>query len=137
MHGGGISAGDKVDSDVFGKYVADQGMAFVSVNFRMYPQAVYPQFIRDAAEAVGWVYKNIGKYGNCEDIYIGGNSVGAYISTMLCFDDKYLTQYKIPDGMIEGYIHDAGLPTTHFNVLRERGIDSRRIIVDEASSFFI
>ena len=136
MHGGGIIAGDKSDAEVVGKYVAEQGIAFVSVNYRMYPQATYPQFICDAAEAVSWVYKNIGQYGTNEGIYIGGSSAGGYISMMLCFDDKYSAQYKIPDEVIKGYIHDAGQPTTHFNVLRERDIDSRRIIVDEAAPLF-
>ena len=49
---------------------------------------------------------------------------------------KYLAPYKIPEGTIKGYIHDAGQPTTHFNVLTERGVDSRRIIVDEAAPLF-
>lgn len=136
MHGGGIEAGDKSDARVVGEYVASQGTAFVSINYRMYPQAVYPQFICDAAEAVGWVFNNIGKYGKCEGIYIGGSSAGGYISMMLCFDDKYLSPYNLPAGTIKGYIHDAGQPTTHFNVLRERGIDSRRVIIDEAAPIY-
>ena len=135
-HGGGLEAGDKSSLEMVGKYMAEQGIAFVSINYRMYPKAVYPQFICDAAEAVWWIHKNIGEYGNCEGIYIGGNSAGAYISMMLCFDNKYLAPYNIPDGVIKGYIHDAGQPTTHFNVLRERGIDPRRVIIDEASPIF-
>ena len=102
----------------------------------MYPQAIYPQFICDAAEAVGWIHKNISEYGKCEGIYIGGSSAGGYISMMLCFDDKYLLPYKLPENIIRGYIHDAGQPTTHFNVLRERGIDSRRVIIDEAAPMY-
>ena len=128
--------GDKTNAKIVGEYVASQGIAFVSINYRMYPQAMYPQFICDSAEAVAWVYKNIGKYGKCEGIYIGGSSAGGYLSMMLCFDDEYLAPYEIPEGIIKGYIHDAGQPTTHFNVLTERGIDSRRIIVDEAAPLF-
>ena len=135
-HGGGIEAGDKSSMKQVGEYVASMGIAFVSINYRMYPQAAYPQFICDMAEAVCWIYKNIGECGNMEGIYIGGSSAGGYLSMMLCFDEKYLKPYKIPDGIIKGYIHDAGQPTTHFNVLRERGIDSRRIIVDEAAPLF-
>ena len=136
MHGGGIEAGDKSGVGVVGEYVANQGIAFVSINYRLYPQATYPQFICDAAEAVGWIYNNIGEYGKCEGIYIGGSSAGGYLSMMLCFDDKYLSPYKIPSGVIKGYIHDAGQPTTHFNVLRERGIDYRRVIIDEAAPMY-
>ena len=136
MHGGGIEAGDKSSAKIVGEYVAEQGIAFVSINYRMYPQAMYPQFICDAAEAVSWVYKNISEYGNCEGIYIGGSSAGGYISMMLCFDDRYLAPYKIPGGIIKGYVHDAGQPTAHFNVLRERGIDSRRVIIDESAPLY-
>ena len=136
MHGGGMEKGDKSRAKTVGEYVASQGIAFVSINYRMYPQAMYPQFICDSAEAVAWVYNNIGEYGKCEGIYIGGSSAGGYLSMMLCFDNKYLAPYKIPEGVIKGYIHDAGQPTTHFNVLRERGIDSRRVIVDEAAPIY-
>lgn len=136
IHGGGLVGGDKADTGDVGRYLADHGMAFVSVNYRMYPDAVYPQFICDAAEAVGWVYENIGTYGSCEGIYIGGSSAGGYISMMLCFDKQYLAPYGLPDGVIKGYLHDAGQPTAHFKVLEKRGIDSRRIIVDETAPMY-
>ena len=35
-----------------------------------------------------------------------------------------------------GFVHDAGQPTCHFNVLRERGIDTRRIIVDDSAALY-
>lgn len=137
MHGGGIEKGDKAGNNVtVGEYVANHGAAFVSINYRMYPQAVYPEFLRDAAEAIGWVHKNIGQYGNCEGIYVGGSSAGGYMSMMLCFDSKYLAPYKLPEGTIKGYIHDAGQPTTHFNVVRERGLDPRLVIIDEAAPIY-
>ena len=37
---------------------------------------------------------------------------------------------------VAGFLHDAGQPTTHFNVLRERGMDTRRIVVDEAAPLY-
>ena len=36
----------------------------------------------------------------------------------------------------KGFVLDAGQPTAHFNVLKERGIDSRRIIVDESAPLY-
>ena len=136
IHGGGIVEGDKSTKAKVGEYLTKQGIAFVSVNYRLYPEAVYPEFIMDSAEAVAWVYKNIGEYGNCEGIYIGGSSAGGYISMMLCFDKKYLNPYNLPEDSIKGYIHDAGQPTAHFNVLKERGIDSRKVIIDETAPLF-
>ena len=55
---------------------------------------------------------------------------------MLCFDKRWLAPYKLPADAVTAYFHDAGQPTTHFNVLRERGIDSRRVIVDEAAPLY-
>ncbi len=136
MHGGGLEHGDKTTRRTVGRYIAEHGIAFIPINYRLYPQAVYPEYICDAAEAIGWIYKHIGEYGNCDGIYVGGSSAGAYISMMLCFDDRYLAPYMLPKDTIKGYIHDAGQPTTHFNILRERGIDSRRVVIDEAAPLY-
>lgn len=69
IHGGGLQGGDKSRENVVAQYLASQGIAFVSINYRMYPHAVYPQFICDSAEAVDWVYKNIDDYGKSDGIY--------------------------------------------------------------------
>jgi hypothetical protein len=136
FHGGGIESGSKDIGEQIPKEIAEAGICFVSVNYRMYPDAKYPEFNEDCAEAVNWVNKNIHKYGNVTNIYIGGSSAGGYLSMMLCFDEKYLGKYNLKPTDFKGYILDAGQPTVHFNVLRERGIDSRRIIVDEAAPIY-
>lgn len=118
------------------EFLTDNNIALVSANYRLYPDAVYPDFIRDAATAVAWVFSNVGKYGKCDKIYVGGSSAGAYLSMMLCFDKKWLAPYQIKPTDIAGFVHRAGQPTTHFNVLRERGIDSRRIIIDDAAPIY-
>ncbi|MBO7169944.1 MAG: alpha/beta hydrolase [Clostridia bacterium] len=136
FHGGGIETGDKTDNVFFFEHLVAQGIAVVSANYRMYPFAVYPEFIRDAAAAVAWTKKHIGEYGSCEGLFVGGSSAGGYISMMLCFDHSYLAVHRIKPTDVMGYVHDAGQPTTHFNVLRERGLDPRRVIVDEAAPLY-
>lgn len=136
MHGGGLENGDKAWSDAFGEYVTARGVAVASINYRMYPTAVYPEFVRDSAAAVAWVKKHIGEYGDCRRVFVGGSSAGGYLSMMLCFDKRWLAPYKIDPAEIDGYIHDAGQPTCHFNVLRERGIDSRRVIIDDSAPLY-
>ncbi len=133
FHGGGLTSGDKERHPVLYNYLVEHGIAVVSANYRMYPTARYPDFLHDAARAVAWVFKNI---PNTEGIYIGGSSAGGYISQMLCFDPSYLAAHGIQTRDIAGYVHDAGQPTCHFNVLKERGIDSRRVIVDEAAPIY-
>lgn len=136
FHGGGIEGGDKTQDKDFPLFLANNGIAVVSANYRMYPNAKYPEFIEDSARVVAWVKENIKNYGKCEKIFVGGSSAGGYISMMLCFDESYLSNVGVKLSDISGFIHDAGQPTVHFNVLRERGIDTRRVIVDEAAPLY-
>ena len=138
FHGGGIEKGDKAAqrNDAFIKHLTDKGIAVASANYRMYPTAKYPDFIEDAASATAWVFANAKNYGNITGIYVGGSSAGGYLSQMLCFDKHYLAKHGIDPMDITGFIHDAGQPTAHFNVLRERGIDRRRVIIDESAPLY-
>ena len=96
----------------------------------------YPDFIEDAAQTVAWTLAHMGEYGTVTGVYVGGSSAGGYLSQMLCFDESWYAKFGVQPSQIAGYIHDAGQPTCHFNVLRERGIDNRRIIVDESAPLY-
>ena len=135
FHGGGITGGAKGRTLAL-EYIAKQGIAVVDANYRLYPEAKYPEFIEDAADAVAWAKENMGQYGKVKGIFVGGSSAGGYISQMLCFDKKYLAAVGIDADEIDGYILDAGQPTAHFNVLKEHGQDSRRVIIDERAPIF-
>lgn len=138
FHGGGIESGDKAGKgylDLFNTVVNNK-IAFVSANYRMYPSAVYPEFIDDAARCVAWVKEHISEYAPCKNIYVGGSSAGGYLSMMLCFDERWYKAYGISNTDIAGYVHDAGQPTVHFNVLKFSGTDSRRVIIDDRAPLF-
>lgn len=136
FHGGGLVAGNREASSLAMAYLAEQGVAVVSAEYRMYPEAKYPEFIEDCAAAIAWVKKNISQYGKAEGIFVGGSSAGGYLSMMLCFDPKYLRAVGIEPTEIAGWFHDAGQPTKHFNVLKYSGEDDRRVIVDEAAPLY-
>ena len=135
FHGGGLVNGSK-DGGAYYEQLANRGIAVATCNYRMYPAAKYPDFILDAAEAVAWVKNHISEYGICDKIFVGGSSAGGYLSMMLCFDPLWLSANRVKLSDIAGFIHDAGQPTVHFNVLKERGIDSRRVIIDTAAPLF-
>ncbi len=137
LHGGSLSGGDKwggIESMI--EYLTAHGVAVVSANYRMYPTAKYPDFVQDAAAAVAWAHRHIGEYGTAEGFYVGGSSAGGYLTMMLCFDRSWLAPHGIRPCDITGYIHDAGQPTCHFNVLHERGLDDRRVIIDESAPLY-
>lgn len=136
FHGGGIEKGDKRSGGEFIKYLVNNGVCVVSANYRMYPENSYPDFLQDAAAATAWVFKNIENYGRREGIFVGGSSAGGYISMMLCFDKSYLGAHGIFPTDISGFVHDAGQPTAHFNVLKYKGIDPRRVIIDDTAPLY-
>ena len=136
FHGGGLERGTHKRAEVFAKTLAKNNIATASVEYSLYPTAKYPDFITDCAQAVKWLKDNISNYGKCKRVFVGGSSAGGYISMMLCFDDRYLKTHGINPTDIDFYIHDAGQPTAHFNVLKEFGKDSRRLIVDETSPMY-
>lgn len=136
LHGGGLEAGNKAGHEMVYDYLTAQGIAVVTANYRMYPTAKYPEFVEDAAAVVAWAFENMGQYGEVRGIYAGGSSAGGYLSMMLCFDGRWLGKYGISPMQLSGFVHDAGQPTCHFNVLRERGIDTRRVMIDDSAPLY-
>ncbi len=136
FHGGGLCGGSKAEIKPFVGALTEGNVAVASVEYRMYPTAKYPDFIEDSAYAVRWLKDNIQNWGKCNRIFIGGTSAGGYISMMLCFDKRYLNAVGVELSEISGYIHNAGQPTAHFNVLKERGVDGKRAIVDETAPLY-
>ena len=136
FHGGGLESGNRTASEKARRFLAENGVCVVSVEYRMYPEVTYPAFIEDCAAAVAWVKKNIANYGNAEGLYVGGSSAGGYLSMMLCYDAKYLGAHGIEPTAIAAYIHDAGQPTTHFNVMVERGFNRFKCAIDDAAPLY-
>ena len=136
FHGGGLCSGSKDIGEEFAKAFTSRGVAIASVDYRMYPDAKFPDFIVDCAEAIRFLKDNLSQWGTCTGIFAGGSSAGGYISMMLCFDRRYLHDVGMGPTEIAGWVHDAGQPTSHFNVLSELGKDSRRVIVDETAPLY-
>lgn len=136
FHGGGLERGDKSCATLLAQYLTERSIALVSANYRMYPEFQYPDFLYDAAEVVSRVHSYARDELGCDKLYVGGSSAGGYISLMLCFDRKYLASVGLDNSAISGYFHDAGQPTAHFNVLKYRGIDPRRTIIDDTSPIY-
>jgi acetyl esterase/lipase len=139
FHGGGIENGTKTCREIesIGKYFTERGLAVAAPEYRLYPTARYPEFIEDAAAAVAFVKEYTTKeYGEGVKLYVGGTSAGGYLSMMLCYVPKYLAAHGISVSEVDAFLHDAGQPTTHFNVCRERGLDQRRCIIDDAAPIY-
>ena len=136
LHGGGLKIGSRKSGWAMAETLAKHNIATASIDYSLYPDAQYPDFIVDSADSLRWLKDNISQFGNCKRIFVGGSSAGGYISMMLCFDEKYLRNAGLEPSDIAGYIHDSGQPTAHFQVLEEAGMDKRRLIVDETAPLY-
>jgi acetyl esterase/lipase len=57
------------------------------------------------ARSVGWVRKNIARYGGDPDrLLLMGHSAGAQLAALLCVDPKYLSAEGVPPRAIRGCV---------------------------------
>ncbi len=136
FHGGGLESGSKEEISEDLKQLPNHNIALVSVGYRLYPQAKYPDFILDVAKAINFIKEYNKDKQLFSDIYVGGTSAGGYLAMMLYFDRRYLGEYGIDPDEFKGWVFDAGQPTVHFNVLRERGLDTRLVRIDEGAPLY-
>ncbi len=135
FHGGGIESGSRTADDVpFG--IVENGIAVASAEYRMYPHAKYPDFIEDAAAAVAFTMKKAKELGGNGRVFVGGSSAGAYLTMMLCMNPSFLAAVGVSQDDIVGYYSDAAQMFTHFNVLREMGLDTRLQHLDEKAPMY-
>lgn len=132
LHGGGLEGGERGEHPGLVAALVDAGIGVVGAGYRLYPAARYPEFVEDAAACVAWALESCAG----RPVFVGGTSAGAYLAMMLRFDPRWLGAHEKASTAVAGWVLDAGQPTTHFNVLRERGIDPGRVIVDEAAPLF-
>ena len=137
FHGGGLVEGDKGDTHKFCEHLAKQGFAVATANYHLLPNHKFPEFVYDAAEAVRYIKNNIDKYGKNKGLIISGQSAGAYLTLMLCFNNEYLSSVNIKNNEIIAWISDAGQPTSHFNILKiEKGLDPLLQRIDETAPIY-
>ncbi len=133
FHGGGLTSGEKELPEA----LKNQGIAVISVNYRLGPKVVAPKYIEDAAAATAWVFKNISTFGGDTSlIFVSGHSAGGYLATMIGLDKKWLNAQGIDANKIAGLIPFSGQAITHFLVRKERGIPETQPVIDEYAPLF-
>jgi acetyl esterase/lipase len=105
IHGGGWQVGDKGDVALKPKVFTERGFVFVSTNYRLLPDVEMDVLIQDVATSVGWVHKNIAKYGGDPTrIFVSGHSAGAQLAALVCIDDRYLKAEGVPFDVLKGCV---------------------------------
>jgi acetyl esterase/lipase len=97
-HGGGWTRGDRgTDGPTRLAPLAGYGVTVVSVEYRLAPQAVFPQQLHDLKGAVRWLRTNGSRMAlPTQRIGIWGASAGAYLGSLLALSEG--------DGAMEGAV---------------------------------
>jgi acetyl esterase/lipase len=110
FYGGGWRSGSKRTYRYVAKALARRGYVAVLLDYRIYPQVRYPDFLDDGALAVRWVKDNAKRFGgDPQKIFLMGHSAGAHIAAMLAIDATWLQKVGLVPGRdIAGLIGISG-----------------------------
>jgi len=113
VHGGGWRTGDKNFFGIYsalGTFFAKHGIGTVVINYRLSPEVMHPEHIKDVARAFAWTHKNIGNYGGRNDeIFACGHSAGGHLVALLATDPTYLKAVGLNVDAIKGVIPISGV----------------------------
>jgi acetyl esterase/lipase len=114
FYGGSWNRGDKSEYEFVGRRLASMGYITAVPNYRLYPEVQYPDFLKDGAQSIAHLKKELQKpeYQNfkpAQQYVLMGHSAGAYNAAMLALDPRWLHAAGVEhDGSIRGLIGLAG-----------------------------
>ncbi len=109
FYGGAFRSGRKEEYRIVGEALASKGIVTVVADYRIYPEARFPDFLEDGARAFAAVHARAAEFGGDPSrIFICGHSAGAYITAMLGSNPAYLQAVGLDLSAIRGVIPIAG-----------------------------
>lgn len=105
IHGGTWVLGDKGGPSYKAKAFTDNNNIYISMNYRLSPDYVFPAHAYDVARCFAWVKRNIYKYGgDPEKIFLLGHSAGGHLAALIALDKTYLAEFNLLPSDISGVI---------------------------------
>lgn len=92
FYGGSWNSGARGDYRFLARAFNDLGYVVAIPDYRLTPEVIYPEFLRDSAAAVSTLIKRAGELGaDPNRIVLVGHSAGAYNAAMLAMDPRWMT----------------------------------------------
>lgn len=108
-YGGSWQRGSKSDYRFVGAALAERGFITVLPDYRLYPDAKFPDFLDDAAHAVAWVQQHAQEFGgDPHRVVLMGHSAGAHTAAFLALNREFLARRGGKPEWIAGLIGLSG-----------------------------
>jgi len=109
IHGGYWRANSKDSRRFPALAMAERGIAWIPLNYRLAPDYTIPDIVDDVRRAVSWVYKNAKQFGcNPERLFVCGNSAGGHLAATLLMDG-WQQSFQLPGNVLKGGCALSGL----------------------------
>jgi acetyl esterase/lipase len=99
--GGNWRQGTRGDFLFVAQALVSRGIAAAVADYRLYPEARWPDFLEDSARAVAWLRGEEGRAAGAppgDACFVMGHSAGAYNAAALALDPRWLDAAGLPGG---------------------------------------
>lgn len=109
VHGGEWTRHDKSEVASKPRFFNENGVVFISVNYRLSGVAKHPAQLDDVAAAVRWTRDHVAEYGgDPEKIVLMGHSAGCHLVTLAGLDPRPLAKVKLTPADVRGVVSWGG-----------------------------
>ncbi|HEV7265980.1 MAG TPA: alpha/beta hydrolase [Falsiroseomonas sp.] len=100
FHGGAWQVGARGDYAFLARAFAAEGIAVALPDYRLWPEARWPDFVVDAAQAVAWLRSAPAQAAGAPGgpLFVMGHSAGGFIAAALALDPRWLRSAGLPGG---------------------------------------
>jgi acetyl esterase/lipase len=109
VHGGEWAKGDKSEVSFKPKYLNEQGIVFISMNYRLSGTDRHPAQVNDIAAAVKWIRRHAPEFGGDPAmIVLMGHSAGCHLVTLTGLDPRPFATVGLKPADLKGIISWSG-----------------------------
>ncbi len=109
LYGGGWDAGARATYRFIAHVMAANGFAVAIPDYRIFPEARFPDFLEDTAGAIGWLHRHAAEHGiDARRLALVGHSAGAYNAAVVALDTSYLERAGVQPDIVAGMVGLAG-----------------------------
>lgn len=108
IHGGAWAFGSKLQAVPLLGEMAKKGWIGVSIEYRLFPYANFPDPLIDCKLAIAWIQKHIAEYGgNPKQVFVTGGSAGGHLAALVALtpnQPEYQPGFEECDTSVKGCV---------------------------------